>query len=62
VAAAPAPRKAAVDKDFARQEAALGAAADAFATPPPAGVAAESTKSGRAAVRSNQAKASDLAF
>ena len=62
VAAAPAPAKAKVDNDFARQEAALGAAADEFAKPPPAGEAAATSKPGRAAVRSNQAKASDLAF
>jgi Ca-activated chloride channel homolog len=62
VAAAPAPARAAVDKDFARQEAALGAAADAFATPPAPGVAPEASKAGRAGVRKNQANASDLAF
>ena len=48
VAAAKAPAaKAKVDKDFARQEAALGAAADAFAAPPAEGEAAARSKPGR---------------
>ncbi|HEV8245329.1 MAG TPA: hypothetical protein VGP93_06160, partial [Polyangiaceae bacterium] len=63
VAAAPAPKKDSVDREFARQEAALGAAASAFAEPPSAaGEPAEKSKAGRAAVRSNQANASELAF
>jgi Ca-activated chloride channel family protein len=68
VQAAPKSRAGEVDRDFERQEAALGAASGGFAepaSPPAAGAAparpAESRK-GKAQVRSNQKEAVDLAF
>jgi len=59
VAAAPAPRKAKVAEEFARQEAALGQARDGFATPPPGTNADHEAK---AAVKRNQAAIGDLRF
>jgi hypothetical protein len=63
VAAAPAPRKAAVKDEFDKQEAALGAAATAFAEPPPAANAApEAQRKSKAAVKRNQAEAFELSL
>jgi Ca-activated chloride channel family protein len=62
VAKAPAAKRAAVDEQFARQEAALGSAASAFAAPPPGISAEEAARGGKAGVRRNQAAATDLAF
>jgi Ca-activated chloride channel family protein len=59
--AAPAKRRE-VEEQFARQEAALGAAASAFATPPPGVSPSEAVREGKAGVRRNQAAAADLAF
>jgi Ca-activated chloride channel family protein len=64
VAAAPAPRKAALGLEFDKQEAALGAAATAFAEPPPAASAATSDELRRSKVvlKQNAQQAADLAF
>jgi hypothetical protein len=62
VAKAPAARRKEVDEQFARQEAALGSAASAFAAPPPGVSAEEAEREGKAGVRRNQAAATDLAF
>jgi Ca-activated chloride channel family protein len=61
VAAAPAARRPSIEREFAKQEAALGNAASAFAEPPKGGSAAEVSR-GKAASKRNQAAASDLAF
>jgi hypothetical protein len=61
VAAAPAARKDAVSNEFERQEAALGAAATAFAEPPPSPSASfEAQRKGKAALKRNQAEAFEL--
>lgn len=70
VAAAPADKKEAVDRDFQRQASALGDANDAFAAEPsPAPVTAGAapqpaapSRKGKAQVRSNASVATDLAF
>ena len=63
VAAAPAPRKAAVREEFDKQEAALGSAATAFAEPPPpAGAAPEEQRKSKAAIKRNQAEAFELSL
>ncbi len=59
VAAAPAPRKAKVAEEFARQEAALGQARDGFAAPPPG---ADAEREAKAAVKRNQATMGALKF
>jgi Ca-activated chloride channel family protein len=59
VAAAPAPRKAKVAEEFARQEAALGQARDGFAVPPPG---ADAEREGKAAMKRNQAAMGDMKF
>ncbi len=62
VAAAPAAAKPAIEREFARQEAALDTAAQGFAVAPEAaGAPAAASKAGRAAVRQNQAAASRMA-
>jgi Ca-activated chloride channel family protein len=58
LAAAPAPKKESVARSFDQQEAALGQAADGFAEPPTGTRAAASDK---AALKRNQAAASELA-
>ena len=63
VARAPEPAKAGLSSRFDQEEAALGAAASAFAQPPP--VAASSpaeVREGKAALKRNAAQAADLAF
>ena len=62
VAQAPAAKRKEVDEQFARQEAALGSAASAFAAPPAGAPAAAAEREGKAQVRRNQAAASDFAF
>jgi hypothetical protein len=62
VAKAPVAKRKEVDEQFARQEAALGSAASAFAAPPPGVSAEEVERGGKAGVRRNQAAAADLAF
>lgn len=60
VAAAPMARRPAIEREFSKQEAALGSAAAAFAQPPspsPSG-----TAQSKAAAKRNQAAASELAF
>jgi Ca-activated chloride channel family protein len=59
IAAAPAPRKAKVAEEFARQEAALGQASEGFATPPPG---ADAEREGKAALKRNQAAMGDMRF
>jgi Ca-activated chloride channel family protein len=60
VAAAPVARRPSIEREFAKQEAALGAAANAFAKPPTA--SSEGVAKTKAASKRNQAAASDLAF
>lgn len=60
LAAAPAARRPSIDREFAKQEAALGAAANAFAKPPSA--SREGVAKSKADSKRNQAAASDLAF
>jgi len=63
VAAAPAPAKASLSSRFDKEEAALGAAASAFAEPPPAATASpEAIRESKAAIKRNAAEAADLAF
>jgi Ca-activated chloride channel family protein len=62
VAKAPEAKRKEVDEQFARQEAALGSAASAFAAPPSGVSAEEAERGGKAGVRRNQAAATDLAF
>ncbi|HTQ07902.1 MAG TPA: VWA domain-containing protein, partial [Polyangiaceae bacterium] len=63
VAAAPAPKKAALSEAFDKEEAALGAAATAFAEPPPAAAAsAADIRRSKAALKENAERAADLAF
>jgi Ca-activated chloride channel family protein len=62
VANAPAAKRAEVDQQFARQEAALGSAASAFAAPPPGVSAGEAVREKKAGIRRNQAAASAFAF
>lgn len=63
LAAAPAPRKAALAQAFDKEEAALESAASAFAEPPPSATSsgAELRRS-KAALKQNAARAADLAF
>jgi Ca-activated chloride channel homolog len=60
LAAAPAPKKESVARSFDQQEAALGQAANGFAEPP-AGAAPRAGSSSKAALKRNQAAASELA-
>lgn len=63
VAAAPAAAKPALSQQFDREEVALGAAASAFAEPPPAaGSTPEEFRRGKAAIKRNAAEAAELAF
>jgi Ca-activated chloride channel homolog len=64
VSAAPKSRAGEVDKDFQRQEAALGAASGGFASPPAGAAPArpQESREGKAQVRANQKSAVDLAF
>lgn len=65
-AAAPEPRRLAVDKDFERQSAALDEAAQGFATPPspanPFGGSPKPTRQSQETVKRNEANALDMAF
>jgi Ca-activated chloride channel family protein len=63
VAAAPEPQKAVLSQHFDKEEAALGAAASAFAEPPPASAATgDELRRSKAAIKQNAAEAADLAF
>jgi Ca-activated chloride channel family protein len=63
VAAAPEAAKPALSSQFDREEVALGAAASAFAEPPPAATATpEEVRRSKAALKRNAAQAADLAF
>lgn len=62
VAAAPAPKKAALTEAFDKEEAALGAAATAFAAPPPAAASGVELRRSKAALKENAERAADLAF
>jgi len=63
VAAAPAPRKAALAEAFDKEEAALDSAATAFAEPPPtAASSAPDVRRSKTALKQNAASAADLAF
>lgn len=63
VAAAPAPKKAALARAFDKEEAALGAAATAFAEPPPASAASPAElRRSKAALKQNAERAADFAF
>ena len=63
VAAAPASAKPALSRQFEREEVALGAAASAFAEPPPAADATpEALRRSKAAIKRNAAEAAELAF
>jgi Ca-activated chloride channel family protein len=63
VASAAPAAKAALDKDFARQEVALDEALGGFAAPPPqAAPTPEAARPGKSALKKNQETAADLAF
>jgi Ca-activated chloride channel family protein len=63
IAAAPAPARVELSERFDKQEAALGAAASAFAEPPPSASAdPESRRQSKVVVKENAERAADLAF
>jgi Ca-activated chloride channel homolog len=63
VASAPEPRKASLAQEFDKAEAALGAAASAFAEPPsPASSPADDARRSKTILKQNAAEAADLAF
>jgi Ca-activated chloride channel family protein len=63
VAAAPRPEQAGLAQRFDKEEAALGAAANAFAEPPPSASSSPAEiREGKAALKRNAAEAADLAF